>query len=141
MVSVDLSLFAQIINFVLLVWVLNIVLYKPIRKVLLQRKEKVSGLEQSIETFSGDAVAKGQAFTDGIKAARAKGTAAKDALLEEAAAEEKKMIGEINDRAKAEMDKVKAQIAGDADKVRASLAKEVDAFADSIAGKILGRAA
>lgn len=141
MVSVDLSLFAQIINFILLVWVMNIVLYRPIRKVLLQRKEKVSGLEQSVETFSGDAKDKETAFAEGIKAARAKGTAAKDALLEEASAEEKKMIGEINDRAKAEMDKVKAQIAGDADKVRASLAKEVDAFADSIAQKILGRAA
>ena len=140
MVSVDLSLFFQIINFLLLVWVMNTVLYKPIRKVLLQRKEKVAGLEQSIESFNGDAIGKENAFAAGIKEARAKGAQAKDALMEEAAAEEKKMIEEINERAKADLDKVRTQIAADADKVRASLSKEVDVFADAIAQKILGRA-
>ncbi len=140
MVSVDLSLFFQIINFLLLVWVMNTVLYKPIRKVLLQRKEKVAGLEQSIETFNGDAIDKESAFAEGIKGARAKGAQAKDALMAEAAAEEKKMIEAINERAKADLDKVRTSVAADAEKVRVSLAKEVDAFADAIAQKILGRA-
>ena len=55
MVSIDGSLFIQIANFIFLILVLNMVLFKPIRKVLVQRQEKISGLEKDIETADKDA--------------------------------------------------------------------------------------
>ena len=54
MVSIDGSLIIQIVNFIFLIWILNVVLYKPIRKVLIQRKEKIAGLEQKIDTAGND---------------------------------------------------------------------------------------
>jgi F-type H+-transporting ATPase subunit b len=45
MVSVDGSIVVQIVNFLVLIWILNMVLYKPIRKILLDRKEKMTGLQ------------------------------------------------------------------------------------------------
>jgi len=45
----DASVFIQIINFLFLIWVLNLIIYKPIRNILIQRKEKFSGLEADIE--------------------------------------------------------------------------------------------
>ena len=62
MVSIDESVFFQIANFLLLIWVLNIVLYRPIRNILIQRRDKVNGLEEGIQTFSMDAREKGDAF-------------------------------------------------------------------------------
>jgi len=44
----DISLVYQMINFLVLLFVLNMVLYKPIRSVLLERKAKVEGLEQGV---------------------------------------------------------------------------------------------
>lgn len=141
MVSIDLfSLSLQIINFLLLIFILNMILYKPIRKILLERKEKVKGLEQNIDNYSKEAVEKDQAFASGIKTARSRGLEQKGALMQEAMDQEKQIIEKINDKARAELGEVKAKIAKDAEAVKESLQKELDSFAESIGNKILGRA-
>jgi F-type H+-transporting ATPase subunit b len=140
MVSVDVSIFIQIINFLVLIWVLNLVLYKPIRKILIQRKEKVAALENGAETSLEEAKSREAAFDQGIKAARVKGLQARDSFLQEAGEEEKRIVGEINAKAQADLASVREQIARDAAAVRATLQKEVDGFAKAIGQKILGRA-
>jgi len=69
MIKVDGSLFVQIANFLVLIWLLNIILYKPIRKVLIKRNEKVKGFEQNIDMFKRDAKEREDAFANGLKAA------------------------------------------------------------------------
>ncbi|NNF98754.1 MAG: ATP synthase F0 subunit B [Desulfobacteraceae bacterium] len=141
MVSIDpFSLSLQIINFLLLIFILNMVLYKPIRKILLDRKEKVNGLEQNIDNYAKEAVEKDQSFASGIKSARAKGLEQKETFLQEALDQEKQIVDRINEKARAELETVKAQIAKDTEAVKDALIKEVDSFAESIGNKILGRA-
>ncbi len=140
MIDVNISLLFQIVNFVFLIFVLNIVLFKPIRNILTQRQDKINGLEQGIETSIRDAKEKDEAFAEGIKAARAEGLKQKEALLGEAESAEKKMINEINEKALEELGKVKARVADEAEKARQELMSEIDAFADAIGQKILGRA-
>ncbi|MGB8719194.1 MAG: ATP synthase F0 subunit B [Desulfobacterales bacterium] len=140
MVNVDVSVFIQIINFLVLIWVLNLVLYKPIRRILIQRKEKVMALEKGAETSLQEAKAREAAFDQGIKAARAKGLKEKDSFMQEAGEEEKRIVGEINAKAQSDLAAVREQIARDAAAVRAALQKEVDGFAKAIGQKILGRA-
>lgn len=140
MVNVDVSIFIQIINFLVLIWVLNLVLYKPIRNILIQRKEKMAALENGAETSLQEAKAREEAFEQGIKAARLKGLKERDSFLQEAGEEEKRIVGEINAKAQANLASVREQIAKDATAVRAALQKEVDGFAKAIGQKILGRA-
>jgi F-type H+-transporting ATPase subunit b len=139
MVSIDGSLIIQIINFLFLIFALNLLVYKPIRKVLLQRKEKVTGLEEGVETLNGSAREKDEAFASGIRKARATGLKEKEGLLQVAADEEKEIIGEITKKAQADLAEVRAKVADDADKVRTDLLKQVDDFAATIGQKILGR--
>lgn len=139
MVNVDGSIFIQIVNFLFLIWILNVILYKPVRNVLLQRKGKIAGLENDIGTCSEESKKKKEAFSSGIKEARTEGLKEKNALLAAAANQEKEMIREINEKAAAEMSALREKIAKDADEVRASLLKEVDVFAKDIGLKILGR--
>jgi F-type H+-transporting ATPase subunit b len=140
MVSVDISLVIQIVNFLVLIWVLNIVLYKPIRRILIQRKEKVLALQQGAETSLEEARAREAAFDQGIKAARARGLKEKDSFLQEAGEEEKRIIGEINAKAQAVLAAVREKISKDAEAVRTTLQEEVEGFAKAIGQKILGRA-
>lgn len=140
MVSVDASVFIQIVNFIFLVFVLNIVLYKPIRKVLIQRKEKITGLEQGIDGADRDAKEKDDAFMSGVKDARANGLKGKEILLQEASGEEKKILEKINKKAQADLAEVREKIAKDAESVGKSLHQELDVFANEIGQKILGRA-
>ncbi|MEW6673447.1 MAG: ATP synthase F0 subunit B [Thermodesulfobacteriota bacterium] len=141
MIVIDGSVIIQIINFVFLIWVLNTVLYKPIRKVLRQRHEKVAGLENSIETCTRDSREKDASFELGVKDARKRGLKEKDALLQAAAEEEKKIIAKINEKAQAEIVAIREKIAKDAERVRETLQKEIEVFAEEIERKILGRSA
>ncbi len=140
MINVDGSVFIQIANFIFLIWVMNMILYKPIRKVLLQRKEKISGFESSIADFNTQALEKENAFASGIKEARANGLKEKQALIQSGSEEEKVVIENINKKAQAELAKSRDKIAKDAESVRISLQKELNTFVDAIGQKILGRA-
>jgi len=141
MVSVDGSIVVQIVNFLLLIWILNMVLYKPIRKILIERKEKVTGLQSAIDGSDQEVVAKEKAYAEGIRQARAAGQKEKETMVEAAAEEEKVIIGKINESAQAELKSVKEKITQEMGTVKAALEDEIDAFADAIGQKILGRVA
>jgi F-type H+-transporting ATPase subunit b len=141
MVEINGTILIQIANFLVLIFVLNIVLFKPIRSILRQRKEKMQGIESIVQSTGQQAQERNQAYSDGIKEARAKGQKEKEALMKAASDEEQAMVAKINAKAQQELAAVKASIAKDTDAVRDALAKEIDAFAGAITQKILGRAA
>ena len=114
MVSVDGSIVLQIANFLLLIWILNMVLYKPIRKVLLERKEKMVGMQSDIDGSAQQVQSKEDAYVEGVRQARAAGPKEKD---------------------------VREKITQEMGTVKAALEDEIDAFADAIGQKILGRVA
>ena len=135
----DWTLIIQIINFLLILWILNRILYRPIRNILRQRKEKIDGLELSIQTFNDDAEEKDNAFAAGIKEARTKGLNEKQAMLQDAAEEENKIIAKVNEKAQAELADIRQKISQEAQTVKAALETKVSEFADDICQKILGR--
>jgi F-type H+-transporting ATPase subunit b len=135
----DVSLIIQIANFLLIIWILNLILYRPIRNILRQRKEKIEGLELRIETYNEDAQKKDDAFASGIQEARAKGLKEKETLLQSAAEEEKQIIADVNTKAQAELAEIRKKIVKDTKAVSASLQEKVDEFANDICQKILGR--
>jgi F-type H+-transporting ATPase subunit b len=139
MVNVDLSVMIQIVNFLFLIFALNAVLFKPIRKILIERKEKITGLEEGVESLNDDAREKDEAFASGIKAARAKGLKEKETLLQAAAEEEKQIVGKITQKAQAELAEIRAKIAADTKDVKKTLLDQVDDYATTIGQKILGR--
>lgn len=141
MVSVDGSIVLQIANFLLLIWILNMVLYKPIRKILLERKEKMVGMQSDIDGSAQQVQSKEDAYLEGVRQARAAGQKEKEALMQAAADEEKVIIGKINETAQAELKDVREKITQEMGTVKAALEDEIDAFSDAIGQKILGRVA
>ncbi|MDY6906060.1 MAG: ATP synthase F0 subunit B [Thermodesulfobacteriota bacterium] len=135
----DKSVIWQIVNFIVLIIVLNLVLYRPIRNVVARRQEKITGLDQSIQMFEQDAADKDNACTEGLKAARNNGVQEKNALIEEGTQEEKRIIEEIQQKTQKTIAENKADIARDAEKAAAELQQEIETFAATIGQKILGR--
>lgn len=135
----DWTVFLQIANFLLILWILNSILYRPIRNILRQRKEKMEGLELSIQAYNDDAEEKDKAFAAGIKEARAKGLNEKEILLQDAAEEEKEIIAKVNEKAQAELADIRQKIFQEAQTAKAALQTKVTEFADDICQKILGR--
>jgi F-type H+-transporting ATPase subunit b len=121
MIDVGGFLFVQMANFILLILILNAILYKPIRNILIERKKKIQGAEQAIEALQGGAAESEQTFQAKVGEAKTKGFQEKEALQQAGQEEEKRLINEL-------------------EAARAKLKGEVETFSAAIAQKILGRA-
>ncbi len=140
MISVDYTFFIQMANFIFLIFIMNAILYKPIRKILIERKKKIQGYKEGIEGLQRDASEKEETFQAKIGEAKTKGFQEKEALKQTGQEEEKQLISEINQKAQAELEAVRGQIAKDAEVARRGLQRDIKVFSAAIAEKILGRA-
>jgi F-type H+-transporting ATPase subunit b len=136
----DWSFSLQIANFVFLIFALNILLYRPIRQILRQRRDKFKGMESAIQHAAQTVQEKEAAFAKEIKDARARGLKEKEGLVQQAEAEERKLIESINAKAHADLEEIRKKIKADAQRARQSLQQDVGSFANEITRKILGRA-
>ena len=139
MIDIDWTLYAQIINFLLLVFLLNVVLFRPIRSALRDRQAKLLAQETEINVLTD----KGRGLEDEIKeelaAARRAGAGARETLKQEGAQAEATLLEEVKRQAELEWATVEKKIKADMAKARASLQTQVQSFAQLLATKILGR--
>ena len=139
MIDIDWTLYAQIINFLLLVFLLNVVLFRPIRKALKDRQAKLLAQETEINVLTD----KGRSLEDEIKeelaAARRAGAGARETLKQEGVQAEATLLEEVKRQAELEWATVEKKIKADMAKARASLQKQTQSFAQLLATKILGR--
>jgi F-type H+-transporting ATPase subunit b len=136
----DISAVYQMVNFLVLLFLLNLVLYKPIRNVILERKAKLGTLSSGVEKASADLEKQKDDYKKGLKQARGEGLKKKEVFIEEASAQEKEIITRINQKAQANFAQIKAQVAEETEQARKSLEAEVGVYAKAIGEKILGRA-
>ena len=139
MIDIDWTLYAQIINFLLLVFLLNVVLFRPIRSALRDRQAKLLAQETEINVLTD----KGRSLEDEIKeelaAARRAGAGARETLKQEGAQAEATLLEEVKRQAELEWATVEKKIKADMAKARASLQTQAQSFAQLLATKILGR--
>jgi len=136
----DWSVSIQIVNFLFLIFVLNLLLFRPIRRILKERRDKMKGTEAAIDNASRTVQEKDAAFDKAIRDARAKGLKEKETLVKQAEEEERRQIESINSKALAELEEIRRKIGADAERARQDLQPQVGAFAREITQKILGRA-
>lgn len=140
MITIDVTMFIQIVNVFILIVVLNMVLYRPIRSILAERKRVFAGLSRDIETFHKNADMRLEEFESKIAEARVSAKA----KIDEARAEGQAVAGEKVGAVRSEVDADKAAKLEALEKDRAAVAAElsgqVDEFAREMAAKVLGRA-
>ncbi len=139
MLSVDLTLLIQIANFLVLLLLLNIFLFKPIRGILAKRNEEESALQESIDSFQsrGDESEKG--VIEGQTKARKEGVTEKDSLKGQGREKEQGILQEAASAAEEKIGTAKKDMEAKMADVRKSLEDQVSAFSNELAEKILGR--
>ncbi|MCB2181667.1 MAG: ATP synthase F0 subunit B [Desulfobulbaceae bacterium] len=140
MITVDLTMPLHILNILFLIVILNAVLYRPVRKILAERKEKIADMNNEIDTFHKNAKLRAEEFDQKFRDARSKAKAEFDAArneAQEAGAATLKQIREESDKAKADQ---LSKIAGEIQGAEQTLKGQVENFATEMAGKVLGRA-
>ena len=140
MITIDLTMFIHLGNMLFLIVVLNTVLYRPVRKILAERKAKIADLGNEIETFQANAKSRSEEFDQKFRDARRNAKSEFDSArneAQEAGAAKLKQIKEESDKVKADqLSKGGAYIKA----AEQSLKGQVESFATDMAGKVLGRA-
>jgi F-type H+-transporting ATPase subunit b len=133
------SLVIQIINFLVLLLVMNILLYRPIRNILKQRNEEMGSLESSAEDFRNRSDQQELAIEDGRIQARKEGIQEKDSIKAQGSEKEAEILKEAHSEAEDKIGLAKKEMEDKMGEIQKSLESDVDVFADELAAKILGR--
>ena len=138
-INPDITVFIQIANFLFLLFVLNLIFYRPIRRMLGRRSEEVRGLQESIGGFREKFDQYGKDLEENYEGARSEGFKEKDELKMAGAKKEKEILQEAISSAEAEIGQAKDEIHRSMMGVRQSLEDELNVFSKELAEKILGR--
>jgi len=139
MLKIDYTLFIQIVNFLLLLFVLNLFLYRPIRRVLEQRSEEVRTFEGMIADFQNNAARYAKELEERAAAANKEGIREKETLRSDGLDGEKGMLREATSSATEKIEQARKDIDHKATEARQLLETQLDAFSKELAEKILRR--
>jgi len=138
-ISLDITLIIQFVNFVILMAILNMVLYRPLRRMLQQRQEAIEGNRQAATDMEASIEEKMTRYQEQLQEARLKGNQERAALRQAALEEEAKTLGTAHEEASAKLQAIKDQVASEASAAREALKNETEALAGEIASTVLGR--
>jgi F-type H+-transporting ATPase subunit b len=139
MLNIDYTLIIQIANFLFLLFILNILLYKPIRQILSQRKEEIDSFSGMIGEFEDKSAQSKKALEENKAGARKEGLKEKEELKGEGSDQEKGMLQVATSEASEKLDQARDEISASLVSARQTLEKELALFSTELAQKILGR--
>ena len=141
MVTIDLdpTFFWQLANFLVLIWLLNTILFKPVRNILKKRAGLTAELKSDIESNQEVTLEHEQALNERQLETKSQGMKVWEELKKQAQGEELAKLQEAMRQNSEILNQQRAEIQNQIELAGAKLDHEVDQFAREIAGKILQR--
>jgi len=138
-ISLNKSLWIQLVNFIVLVFILNALLYKPIREAIRQRKERIKKDEEEVSHLNAEARRRLEEFEMALEEARREGMKRKEGVVDSARQEEKGLLDKAREEMEEYLNEMRARISQDIKAAEEKLKDEIKVIAVDIAQKILGR--
>jgi F-type H+-transporting ATPase subunit b len=138
-INLDLAFVVQIINFGLLVLVLNMLLFKPVRALLAQRRQEIQSARERALAVDEQVESKVAQYEARLREAKAEVAARRAELLKEAQAEESGVMDRARQDAAVSLASLRDRVAKESAEARALLQKQAEALSGDICEKLLGR--
>lgn len=139
MVSLDYSLGIQIINFLLLIFILNVLLYKPILGIIDRRKKQFEDSEAEIKRLQETVDQKMAAYEEKLHQAKTAAVEQKNEIIRQGADEAKTVIDAVRAEIPGMMEEFHARMDGEIGAAKNILNDHSRQLSVQIAEKILGR--
>ena len=133
----DGTLFLHIGIILLMIWVLNRTLYRPINRVLESREKNKGGHSAEAESILSDVSRKESRYTQELLDARSKGYETIEKEQKKAAAARDQKIAEVKTEIAGQFDAGRAELEKQAAKALAAIDADAEKIADKIAANIL----
>ena len=139
MVSLDYSLGIQIVNFLLLIFILNVLLYKPILGLIDKRKKQFEDSETEIRRLQKTVEGKMAAYEEKLHQAKAAAVEQKNEIIRQGAEEAKTVIDAVRAEIPEMMERFQARMDGEIGAAKKILTDHSQQLSVEITEKILGR--
>ncbi len=140
MIDINVSLFMQLVNFIVLLFALNFILFKPIRQVMQEREQGISSALEDAKASQNRMQSLLDNYNASLAESKQKSTATYNTIYQQGLDAQRDMISTERSKAGEMLDKARAEIAAAATAARADLKKEADRLSQDITAKMLGRA-
>jgi F-type H+-transporting ATPase subunit b len=138
-IELNLAFVVQLINFGILVLVLNIFLYKPIRKVLADRRLVIDSAREKAVAVDEEVQAKMAQYEARLRDAKAEAGTRRAEALKQAQLEETALLEKARKEASDSLASIRSRVAKEAADARELLKKQAELLSGDICEKILGR--
>ncbi len=135
----DITLLYQMAIFLALVFVLNILLYKPILKIIDRRKKQLEELENEIKLFNDSVDKKASEYEEKLKQAKASASELKKEIILEGNEQAKKIVDAVRGEIPALTQQFQQKIEKEITAARKLLDEQSKKLSVDIAQKVLGR--
>ena len=139
MINLDWAFLFQLVNFGVLVLLLNVFLYKPIRKVLADRAEQISGAKAKTVEVDREVQEKVALYEARLREVKVKAGAERAVMVKEAQAEEAALIETARKASTDSLSTIKSRVAKEAVEARDLLKVQARSLSLDICEKVLGR--
>lgn len=140
MIDIDKTLLFQLINFLVLLIVLNFILFKPIRKIMQEREQGISGAFGDAKAAQDRVQSLLENYNTSLAETKQKATSAYNTLYQQGLDAQRDMIAAERAKAGEALDKARAEITAASAAARADLRSEAERLSQEITSKLLGRA-
>jgi len=138
-INLDIAFVFQIVNFLVLLLVLNVFLYKPIRKMLADRDAQVGGAKVRAAEVDRDVQEKMALYEARLREVKLQAGEERSLLKKEAATEEAAILDKAREEAAEQLATIKNKVAKEAADARELLRGEARTLSLDICEKVLGR--
>jgi F-type H+-transporting ATPase subunit b len=139
LISLDKSLIVQAINFVILLFILKRILYKPFLAKMEERTQAIQKSLDEAQAARAQATRQQEENEARLRAAHAEAAAIRTQALKEAAEEQKRLVEAARAESQRLVDTAKAQMDADVRRAREELRREVADLATAVAEKLVRR--
>jgi len=139
MIELNWSIFLQMFNFLLLMFILNKILYKPILKILEEREKKINDGQQEVKDLAAQGNKLVATYNEKLQAAKVEAMASKANARKQAIEQVNAVIQEARVKAEQEILQVRQRVASEIEAAKKELEPELASMAATIAEQVLGR--
>lgn len=139
MISINATLVVQIVNFLVLIWILNNLLFKPIFKIIEEREQSVEESKSEIKRLRTQAEHKTRTIEAEMSRARKVAAKRKEEVRGQAAAQAEDIMGRARAKAQEHISAIETEAENQANVVRQSLDEYKDAIVEMVLLKVMGR--
>ncbi|MGA2403462.1 MAG: ATP synthase F0 subunit B [Syntrophobacteraceae bacterium] len=139
MIDINVTLFIQMANILVFLILMNFVLYRPIRRIVAERKKMIAEKQEGIESLEAQARVALQEHARRLRESRQLGAQRIQELKASGYEQEKELLRRISEQAAAKVQELRTKIQKDIAIARMELKHQVKTFSAELAQKILGR--